>query len=98
MATVQPKHILPGDETDSVVVFTDAAYENDVATWGIVVLDAASGLRTSVGGIVPKQLVDAWHTFGVEQVITLAEAFAVLLARHMFRSCFLSTMRELDLA
>ena len=98
MATVQPKHILPGDETDSVVVFTDAAYENDVAPWGIVVLDAASGLRTSVGGIVPKQLVDAWHTFGVEQVITLAEAFAVLLARHMFRSCFLSTMRELDLA
>ncbi|CAK9104190.1 unnamed protein product [Durusdinium trenchii] len=89
MATVQPKHILPGDETRSVVVFTDAAYENDVATWGIVVLDAASGLRTSVGGIVPKQSVDAWHTFGVEQVITLAEAFAVLLARHMFRSFLL---------
>lgn len=68
-----------------VLVFTDAAYENDVATWGIVVIDQVTGLKTALGGEVPASLVAVWHHLGSEQVITLAEAFAALLARHVFR-------------
>ena len=68
-----------------MLFFTDAAYENGVATWGIVVIDPATEVRTALGGEIPASLVDAWHSLGSDQVITLAEAFAVLLARVVFR-------------
>ena len=75
----------------------------DTATWGVVFIDPLTGTRTAEGGTVPQFLVKQWHALGSEQVITLAEAFAALLARHMFvialnndKSCSSLTMRELD--
>lgn len=53
------------------LAFTDAAYEADVATWGIdrIVLDPVSKLRTALAG-------QPWWTSGSKQVITQAEGFA----------------------
>lgn len=85
LTTLKPKDIHPGGTDKPVVIFTDAAYDDDVATWGVVLLDSETGLRTAAGGLIPDKLVRAWRGFGVEQVITLAEAYAVLLARIMFR-------------
>jgi hypothetical protein len=85
VGTLLPKTVDPGGETTPVLVFTDAAYENGIATWGIVLVDPVTQFRTALGGDIPTFLVDAWHQMGSEQVITLAEAFAVLLARINFR-------------
>ena len=81
-----PRTVEPDGETAPVLIFTDAAYEENVATWGIVVIDMISNTRTALGGEIPRALVEAWHELGSQQVITLAEAFAVLLARISFRS------------
>ena len=85
VGTLQPKTLDPGGIVSPVLVFTDAAYEHGVATWGLVVIDPINKMRTALGGDIPPSLVDAWHSLGSEQVITLAEAFAVLLARVAFR-------------
>lgn len=81
-----PKTVKLDGETTLVLIFTDAAYEDDIATWGIVVIDTISDTRTALDGEIPKFLVEAWHNLGSQQVITLAEAFAALLARISFRN------------
>ncbi|CAK9111846.1 unnamed protein product, partial [Durusdinium trenchii] len=83
---LNPREWTAGMTGDPVVIFTDAAYEDGVATYGIVFLDAPAGYRTALGGRIPDFLVNVWHELGSEQVITLAEAFAALLARYLFRS------------
>ena len=85
VGSLKPKTLDPKGITTPVLVFTDAAYEHDEATWGIVVIDPVTGLRTAIGGSIPNSLVEAWHDLGTDHVITLAEAFAVLLARVVFR-------------
>ena len=81
-----PKTVEPDGETAPVLICTNAAYENDVATWGMVVIDMFSDTRTALGGEIPKFLVEEWRNLGSQQVITLAEAFAVLLARRQLHS------------
>ena len=70
MKTILPKHVEPGTSPESILLFTDAAYENGRATWGIVLLDGLNGTRMGLGGDIPQELVQAWHGMGVEQVIT----------------------------
>ena len=62
-------------------MFTDAAYEGDQATWGVVILDLANNRREVSGGVIPRELVDFWLAEAGDQVITQAEAFAMVLAR-----------------
>ena len=64
-----------------MLVFTDAAFEGGQATWGVVVLDLANNRREVCGGVIPRELVDFWLAEAGEQVITQAEAFAMVLAR-----------------
>ena len=87
LSFLSPKPVEPGGRSEPVLVFTDAAYENDVATWGIVLVDQVTGIKTALGGRIPERLVNLWHDMGSQQVITLAEAFAVLLARVVLRDC-----------
>ena len=87
LSVLSPREVRPGGRLEPVLVFTDAAYEDDVATWGIVLLDPVSGVRTALGGKIPTSLVSLWRELGSQQVITLAEAFAVLLARVELRQC-----------
>lgn len=72
IAGLQGRQIDPRGRPEPVLVFTDAAYEADVATWGIVILDPVSKLRTALGGRIPPALVDKWHSLGSRQVITQA--------------------------
>ena len=91
-----PKTVEPDGDTSPVLIFTDAAYEDGRATWGIVVIDAVTGTRTALGGEIPKASVDVWHELGSQQVITLAEVFAVLLAPISFRSLLTKVSYFLD--
>ena len=76
----------PDGETSPVLIFTDAAYENGLATCGTVVIDSTTGTRTAMGGNIPKMMVDMWRDLGSQQVITLAKAFTALLAQVSSRS------------
>ena len=87
LTLLRPKVIDPVGEMQPVLVFTDAAFEDNIATWGLVLIDPLSGVRTAIGGKVPGPLVNLWQELGSQQVITLAEAFAVLLSRIVFREC-----------
>lgn len=69
-----------------VLIFTDAAFEEGKATWGMVALDSHSGVREVAGGDVPHSLVAQWQESGGEQVIAQAETFACLLARIHYRN------------
>ena len=68
----------------SVLIFTDAAYEDGSATWGCVVVDPLTNMSEVSGGAIPEKLVSCWQKLAGQQVITQAEAFAVLLARKSY--------------
>ena len=56
VGTLLPKTVDPGGETTPVLVFTDAAYEDGIATWGIVIVDPITQLRTALGGTFLRSL------------------------------------------
>ncbi len=77
---IQPRNIDATGRLEPFVIFTDAAF----ATWGRVALDPVSNTRRVCGGKVPCNLVEGWQRLGGQQIITQAEAFAVLLARKAY--------------
>ena len=64
-----------------VLIFTDAAYEKGVASYGVVHVDPFTSSRLVGGGKIAPALVDFWKLDSPDQVIGQAEAFAVVLAR-----------------
>ena len=58
-------------------MFTAAAFEDGVATRGIVALDLRTGVREVFGGVIPALLVSHWQSEGAMQVIAQAEASAL---------------------
>ena len=84
ISQLRPRVLTRGGITSSVLVFTDAAYENGVATWGIVLLDDLSGTSNVLAGVFPVWLVKHWSELVGDQVITQAESCAALLARRNF--------------
>ncbi|CAE7215912.1 gpt [Symbiodinium sp. CCMP2592] len=85
LLSLEPKVIRLRSGGRPVSVFSDASYEDGVAAWGIVLADPVSGERLVAGGIVDDHLVQFWLDEGVEQVISQAEAFALVLARRAFK-------------
>ena len=71
--------------TQPVLIFSDAAFENGVGTYGIVLLDPFTNLRIVGGGEIDPKLISFWRQDCPDQVIGQCEAFAVLLARHALR-------------
>ena len=69
-----------------VCIFTDAAFEDGVGTYGIVAFDPASGARLVCGGTIPPYLVDHWRVDSPKQAIAQCEAFAVVLSRYVLSS------------
>lgn len=67
-------------EKRPVLIFTDAAFEGGVATYGVVVIDPISLRHEVFGGMTPQHLTDFWLQWG-SHVIAQAEAFAMLVAR-----------------
>ena len=47
---LSPRTIDPKGPLSPVLIFTDAAYEMDTATWGVVFIDSLTGTRTAEGG------------------------------------------------
>ena len=71
-----------GKAIPPLIVFTDAAFEDGAATWGVCI-DLHSGTRFVSGGIIPDAAVASWQKDGSSQIIAQAEALALLLARRV---------------
>ncbi|OLQ04798.1 hypothetical protein AK812_SmicGene12112 [Symbiodinium microadriaticum] len=68
-----------------MVLYTDGAYENEVATWGAILLDPLSDARWMFHGTVCRTLCDHWRTHAGEQIICEVEAFAAALVLYGLR-------------
>ena len=84
MDKLEPRILNCSGLAASVLIFTDAAYEDGLATWGCVVIDPLTDTSEVSGGAIPEKLVSCWQQLAGQQVITQAEAFAVLLARKSY--------------
>ena len=73
-----------------LIIYTDAAFEKGVATWGSIVFDRHSGLTAVHWGVIAESLIAAWQFSSGEQIISQAEAYAVLVTRHRYRDTFLN--------
>ena len=62
-----------------VVIYTDGTFEDDVGTWGVLVVDKRSGSRWLFGGRVPQCLIQHWHAGAGDQVICEVEAYSLVL-------------------
>ena len=73
------------DEKQPIVIFTDAAWEHESASAGLVICDPISGTRHCRAIGVPDKLVEHWRQGGIDQVISQAELFALLAVRYGYR-------------
>ena len=77
----RPREIACVHEGPPIIVFTDAAHENDLAPLGAIVFDTAGGNPLVFDGLVPQEIVDKWKSKGSKQIISQAELFAVVCIR-----------------
>ena len=87
---LKPRIVSCFEVTSPFVVYTDAAFERNIATWGAVVFDRHSGLAAGHWRTIDSSLVLAWQSTSGEQIISQAEAYAVLVTRHRYRDTFLN--------
>ena len=88
LAKLQPKRLRTVGTLKPILVFTDASFEQNVARWGIVIIDSITCGGKVFEGQVPEALVKVWQTEEKLQVICEAESFAVLLARHQLSAMY----------
>lgn len=88
LENLRPRTISVASVETPIVVYTDGAYEDGVATWGALVIDPVTGTRHVLGGTVPDVLVRHWLRTVGEQVICEVEAFAYLAIRWDYRRLF----------
>ena len=64
-----------------IVVFTDSAFDNQVATVGALVVDPMAQKSLVYDGAIHQSLVSKWQSSGAKQIISQAELAAVVLVR-----------------
>ena len=78
-----PRVIRKGTLNDKpLLIFTDGAWENGNASWGVFIHDCNDGASTVAGGIVPQVIINFWKTVVGEQLICQIELWPILLIRH----------------
>ena len=80
MLNIKPRKLCLDHQDPPIFVFTDAAFENGRATFGIFVID--KDIRWTAGGDIEDIIVDSWMADGSKQVISQAELYPVLLVKH----------------
>ena len=65
----KPRVFAARGPVDPVLIFTDAAYEGGVGSYGIVAVDTATGEKYVAGGDLPDWLIEFWHRDSPDQVI-----------------------------
>ena len=84
LQTLQPRMVSCLEVTSPLVIYTDAAFESGVATWGAALFDRHSGRTLVHWGVIDARLVAAWQCLSGEQIISQAEAYVVLAVRYRY--------------
>ena len=79
----KPRAHALGDARSPILIFTEGAYENGVATAGAVVIDGPS--RVAFVVTVPEALVKLWTKVAGEQIISQVELWALVSVRWCLR-------------
>ena len=90
LTTLKPRIVAVQSCELPVVIYTDAAFENETATWGAVLIDRVSNYRVVHWGVIPKDLVESWQAATGSQVISQAELLVALLVRLHYRDTLLN--------
>eukprot|EP00435_Cladocopium_sp_Y103_P026667 s2745_g6.t1 len=77
----RPRKLQAGGERRPILIFTDGAWEKEVAGLGAVLIDTATGERHVWSGRVPEPLVKAWKHLVGEQLICQIELYAMVALR-----------------
>ena len=64
-----------------LVVFTDSAFDNQMATVGALVVDPIAQKSLVYDGSIPQSLISKWQSNGAKQIISQSELAAVVLVR-----------------
>ena len=86
LVQVKPRVIDFSINDPPIIVFTDAAYEQGKATYGVFCIEPSG--RWVAAGDVPDVLVDLWRSNGSEQIIAQAELYPIILLRFMVGSAW----------
>eukprot|EP00435_Cladocopium_sp_Y103_P018632 s3736_g4.t1 len=78
---MRPRQVSANDTQVPVIIYTDGAYDGDLADWGAILLDPLTGARLCYSGRVPSFLLQAWSHLVGDQLICQIEMFAVLCIR-----------------
>ena len=84
LEALQPRIVRCFEVKTPLIVYTDAAFEGGVATWGAILFDRHSGLTVVHWGSIDPSLISAWQALSGEQIISQAEAYAVLVLRFRY--------------
>ena len=79
-----PRAYRASDPLSPVLIFTDGAYESQVASAGAIVLDPIQEHAWICQIPVPDDLAEMWVTEAGQQIISEVEAWAALVVRHGF--------------
>jgi hypothetical protein len=85
LATSGPRVVCMRESEDSVLIFTDGAFEAGVATCGGIMFDQRRRTTKHFGMTLPSHVVEAW-TAGSKQPIALVEMLPVLICKELFAS------------
>ena len=75
---VQPKKVTVDDIETPVIIYTDSPFENDVGTWGALVIDPHNRLCDVFAGTVPSHLARFWFENVGQQIICEVEPKCML--------------------
>eukprot|EP00435_Cladocopium_sp_Y103_P062657 s123_g24.t1 len=93
LQSLQPRTVAASAEVAPILIYTDGAFDGDLADWGALLLDPLTGMRLCYAGKVPCFLLEAWKYLVGEQLVCQIEMYAVLCigwqARHLLHKALL---------
>ena len=81
----KPRVLSAFSERRPVLIFTDGAWENQIAGIGAAVIDLATKQRWVLAGRVPQVLLDRWQNLVGDQLICQVELYVMVAVRWLFR-------------
>lgn len=68
LRSLRPRIVNGIEAATPLVVYTDAAFEGGIASWGSVVFDRHSGLTAIHWGRIDPQMISSWQFSSGEQI------------------------------
>lgn len=81
LTSAKPRPLIPDNNRDVILVFTDAASEGELHTCGGVFIDKHTSTKEYFSFEINPVLISEWRSPGIVQIITHAEIYPVWIAR-----------------